>query len=186
VRARVAAAWKEWRAMASLITNRSIPFKIRGSVHESCVRSVMLYDAETWALTGKLEDILKSCDSRMLRYMARVRQDRISSEEVAKRCSLKMIQNELRQKRLQWCGHVRREKEGGVLRLVEEMEVLGKRKVRRPRKTWKDIVKRDLELIGVEESEALDRGRWRKIIAGPTANYRENYGLKTIMMIFHT
>jgi len=37
------------------------------------------------ALTGKLEDILKSFDSRMLRYMARVRwQDRISSEEVAK------------------------------------------------------------------------------------------------------
>jgi len=42
VRARVAAAWKKWREMASLITNRSIPLKIRGSVHESCVRSVML------------------------------------------------------------------------------------------------------------------------------------------------
>jgi len=79
--------------MSSLITNRSIPLKISGRVYESCVRSVMLYSAETWALTGKLEDILKSCDSRMLRYMVRVRwQDRISSEEVAKRCCLKMIQ----------------------------------------------------------------------------------------------
>jgi len=38
--------------MASLITNRSSPLKIRGSVYESCVRSVMLYGAETWALTG--------------------------------------------------------------------------------------------------------------------------------------
>jgi len=27
---------------------------------------------------------------------------------------------------------------------VEEMEVAGKRKARRPRKTWKDIVKMDL------------------------------------------
>jgi len=52
----------------------------------------MLYGAETWALTGKLEDILKSCNSRMLRHMARVIwQDRISSEEVAKRSGLKMI-----------------------------------------------------------------------------------------------
>jgi len=59
---------------------------------------------------------------------------------------------------------VRRETEGGVLRLVEEMEVLGKRKVGRPRKTWKDIMKRDLVLIGVDESVALDRGRWIKII----------------------
>jgi len=82
----------------------------------------------------------------------------------------KMIQDKLRQKRLQWFGHVRREKEGGVLRLVKEMEVSGKRKVGRPRKAWKDIVKRDLELIGAEESVALDRGRWRKIIAGPTPN----------------
>jgi len=57
--------------MASLITNRSIPLKIRESVDESCVRSVMLYRAETWmALLGKLEDILKSCDRRILRYMA--------------------------------------------------------------------------------------------------------------------
>jgi len=106
-------------------------------------------------------DILKTCDKRMLRYMARVRwQNRISSEEVAKRCGLKMIPDKLRQKRLQWFSHVRSETEGGVLRLVEEMEVRGKRTVGRPRKTWKDIVKRDLELIGVDESVAMDRGRW--------------------------
>jgi len=55
---------------------------------------------------------------------------------------------------------------GGVLRLVDEMDVSGKWKVGRPRKTWKDIVNRDLELKGVWYS--FDRGRWRKIIAGPT------------------
>jgi len=161
--------WKQWREMASLVSNRSIALKIRGSVHESCVRSVILYGGETWALTWKLEDVLNSCDSRMLRYMAGVRwQDRISSKEVAKRCGLKMIQDKLRQKRVQWFGHVRRETEGVVLRLVGELEVSGKGEVGRPRKTWKDLVKRDLELIGVDESVALNRGRWRKIIASPT------------------
>jgi len=56
----------------------------------------MLYGAETWAQTGKLEDILKRCDRRTLRYMARVRwQDRISSEELAMRCVLKMKQDKL-------------------------------------------------------------------------------------------
>jgi len=59
--------------MASLITNRSIPLKISGSVCESCVRSVILNGAETRGLTGTLEDILKSCHGRMLRYTARVR-----------------------------------------------------------------------------------------------------------------
>jgi len=82
-----------------LITNRCIPLKVRGFVYESCVRSVVLYGAETLALTSKLEDILKRCDRRKLIYMARVRwQDRLSSEEVVKRCGLKMIQDKLRQK----------------------------------------------------------------------------------------
>jgi len=91
--------------------------------------------------------------------------DRISSEEVAS--GLKIIQDKLRQKGLQWFGHVRRETEVGVLRLVEEMDS-GKSKVGRQRKTLKDIVKRDLELIGVEESVVLHLGRWRKIITSPT------------------
>jgi len=34
-------------------------------------------------------------------------------------------------------------------------------------------VKRDLELTGVDEIVALDRGRWRKIIASPTPSERE-------------
>jgi len=37
------------------------------------IRSVMLYGAETWALTGKFDDKLISCDRRKLRYMAIVR-----------------------------------------------------------------------------------------------------------------
>jgi len=48
-----------------------------------------------------------------------------------------------------------------VLRLVDEMEVPGKRKVGRSRKTWKVTVKRDLEVFGVEENVAFDRRRWR-------------------------
>jgi len=53
VRARVAATWNT-REIASLIINRSIPLKIRGSVYESCVRSFMLYGAETWALNKEI------------------------------------------------------------------------------------------------------------------------------------
>jgi len=46
--ARIAAAWKKWRKMVSLITNRSIPLKVRGSVYESYVRSVVLNGARTY------------------------------------------------------------------------------------------------------------------------------------------
>ena len=113
----------------------------------------------------------------MLRYMAGVRwQDRISTEEVSNRCGVRKIQDKLRYRRLQWFGHVKREAEGGVLRLVEEMEVEGKRKAGRPRKTWKDTVQRDLKILGVDENMVLDRRSWRRIIASPTPT-KGKYGL---------
>jgi hypothetical protein len=50
---------KKWREMVGLLTNKSILLKIRGSGYDSCVGSVMLYGAETWAMTGQIEDIEK-------------------------------------------------------------------------------------------------------------------------------
>ena len=85
VRARVTAAWKRWREISSLLVNRNIGLRSRGGVYEACVRSALLYGAETWALTGRLVDVLRNCDRRMLRHMAGVRwQDGRSSDEVAK------------------------------------------------------------------------------------------------------
>ena len=71
MRARVSAAWKKWRDMAGLLTDKRTPLRVRGIVYESCIRSVMLYGSETWAVTkkGEDEDIIRKCDRRMLRYM---------------------------------------------------------------------------------------------------------------------
>ena len=84
VRTRIKAAWSKWREISSLITNQQIPLEARTKVYCACVRPVLLYGSETWALTKKLEKILESCDCRMLRYMAGIRwEDRISNSEVA-------------------------------------------------------------------------------------------------------
>ena len=56
------------------------------SFYDGCIRSVMLYGSETWAMTQKDEDIMKKCDRRMLRYMTGVKwKDGVSSKEVAMR-----------------------------------------------------------------------------------------------------
>ena len=81
--ARVGAAWEKQKEIASLLVNRGIPLHHHGIVYEACIRSVMLYGGETWALTARLEGILLSCDRRMLRYMAGVTWgDCVRSEEV--------------------------------------------------------------------------------------------------------
>lgn len=50
----------------------------------------MLYNAETLAVTGRVENILKRHDQRMLRYIAEVKwQNKASREEVVMRYALK-------------------------------------------------------------------------------------------------
>ena len=70
--------------------NRHIPLKNRGSIYNACIRPVLLYGAETWNITKKLEETLQSCDRRMLPYMAGVSlSDRVASNDVASRCGVK-------------------------------------------------------------------------------------------------
>ena len=126
----------------------------------------MLHGAETWQMKKRIENILRRCDRRMLRYMAGVSwADRIPSVEVAKRCGLTDIQGKMRQRRLQWFGHVRREKEGGGLRRVEEMRVPGVMPVGRPKRTWRETVESDMEKLGISEELAMDRAGWRRVIS---------------------
>ena len=43
-------AWGKFRQLLPLLTNRHLPLLTRGKVYSSCVRSVMLHAAETWAM----------------------------------------------------------------------------------------------------------------------------------------
>ena len=89
IRARVGAAWGKWKEIASLLVNRGILLHHRGKVYEACIRSVMMYGGEMWALTARLESILLSCDRRMFRYMAGVTwREHVRSAEVARRCGV--------------------------------------------------------------------------------------------------
>ena len=44
-------AWGKFHQLLLLLTNRNLPLLIRGQVYSTCVRSVMLHAAETWAMT---------------------------------------------------------------------------------------------------------------------------------------
>ena len=81
--------------------NCSIRLRTSGRVHEACVRSALLYGAETWALTSSLMDVICRCDRRMLRYMTGAGwPDGRSTSEVAEMCGVEGLSVKLRQRRL--------------------------------------------------------------------------------------
>ncbi len=140
----------------------------RGRVYEACVRSALLYGAETRALTNTLMEVLRSCDGRMLRYTAGVRwQDGRSSSEVAEMCGVEGLSARLRQRRLRWFGRVERAG-GGALNEARDLRVEGRRPPGRAKKKWSGCVREDMNLLEIEEHMAQDPKLWRTVIARPT------------------
>ena len=62
---------------------------------------------------------------------------------------------------VRWYGHVLRRDDDSVLRVALNLEVTGKRKRGRPKKTWKKQVEEETEKIGLKKEDALRRDKWR-------------------------
>jgi len=72
----------------------------------------------------------------------------------------------LQQNRLRWYGHVlRKEDTDWVKKCMElEYEVEGSRPIDRPKRTWKEVVQKDCQARNLNKEDAMDRGRWKKLI----------------------
>ena len=60
-----------------------------------------------------------------------------------------------------WYGHVLRRDDDSVLRVALNLEVTGKRKRGRPKKTWKKQVEEETEKVGLKKEDALRRDKWK-------------------------
>ena len=45
-----------------------------------------------------------------------------------------------------------------------EFEVEGSTPRRRPKRTWKEVVQKDFQAHNLNNEDAMDRGRWKKLI----------------------
>ena len=66
-------AWGKFRQLLPLLTNCHLPLLTRGKVYSSCVRSVMLHAAETWAMKVDTLNRLRRNDRAMIRWICNVR-----------------------------------------------------------------------------------------------------------------
>jgi len=68
----------------------------------------------------------------------------------------------LLQNRLRWYGHVLRKEDTDWVKM--EYEVEGSRPRGRPKRTWKEVVQKDCQTRNLNKEDAMDRGRWKKLI----------------------
>lgn len=168
--ARIRSGWRKFRELLPLLTTRGLSFRVKGRLYAACVRSVMLYGSETWAV--KEEDVrrLKSTEMRMVRWMCgaslndRQGEGRATGENLRGRLGLECIGVVLRRSRLRWFGHVERMEDDNWVKRVRNMNVEGVVARGRPKKTWDEVVRKDLRDMGLNRETAKDRAAWRAAI----------------------
>jgi len=108
-------------------------------------------------------------EMRMLRWMCgNMRRDKVRNEDIRIKIGVASIEEKMRENRLRWFGHVRRRPTDAPVRRVERIK-LGqvKRAHGRPKKTWMEVIRQDIEAKGLSEGILLERNEWRKLIHVP-------------------
>ena len=109
---------------------------------------------------------IQRAEMRMVRWMCGVKlKDRLPSKELRERLGIDDIALVLQQNRLRWYGHhVLRKDDDGWVKKCMEYKVEGPRPRRKPKRTWREVVREDCQARKLNKEDAVDRCRWRKMI----------------------
>ena len=158
--ARCGAAWAKFRQHLPLLTDRSLPLKLKGRFFNSNVRSSLLYATETWPMSKAALHRLMRNDRAMIRWMCRTSISNGPPMKVLlEKLGIRDLDDLILERRLRWYGHV--ERSSGEINRVRTMPIPGKRGPGRPAMTWDELVNKDLKDRGLKASDAQNRTQWR-------------------------
>ena len=73
----------------------------------------------------------------------------------------------IKKSRLRWFGHVEQKDDNDWVKHIT-LEVEGIRQRGRPKKTWWDCVKNDMDSLSLSEKDVQFRNKWKRRINGAT------------------
>ncbi|KAG5588085.1 hypothetical protein H5410_048519 [Solanum commersonii] len=102
----------------------------------------------------------------MLRWMCgHTKSDKIRNEVIPEKVGVASVVDMLREARLRWLGHVKRQGTDAPVRRCEGLVVEGTQRGRgRPKKYWEEVIRQDLAQLHLTENMTLDRKESRSRI----------------------
>lgn len=167
---RIAAATKFYYAMNKcLISKKEISKETKTRVFNAVYIPILTYSSETWTLTQKQKQRIKTQEMRFLRRIEGCRLiDKISNEKIRKNLGVTDINKKMETNQLRWLGHLLRMPESRYAKMGWKLKMEGKRNRGRPRIKWEREMRKRLEEKGVSWRDvpqlANDRKEWRKLI----------------------
>lgn len=162
--ARVNKAWGSFRVLLPVLTNKDISLRQRGYVYRSCVRSILLYASETWAL--KVEDLhrLERNENSMIRWICSVKlSDRNPTKELRQMLGICDIASQVQYNRLRWFGHLERMGDKWP-NSIRSFEIVGEIPRGGQKKKWIHNINKDLADLNLSANLTVNRSEWRKRI----------------------
>ena len=164
--ARCRCAWGKFRENLPLLTSKPVPFDLRGRLFSSNVRSSMLHGRETWPMTFS-DALHRLCrnDRAMIRWICGVKpSDDPSMDNLHAKLGICDLAVLVLDHRLSWFGHVMCS--NSEINRVRSRPVPGMKGPGRPKKTWDECVKQDLNVVYLRPSlriECLGDHLWRTV-----------------------
>ncbi|KAI5109063.1 hypothetical protein C0J45_0460, partial [Silurus meridionalis] len=165
VKKRVQAGWSGWRRVTGVICDSRVSARMKGKVYGTVVRPAMLNGLERVALRKRQEVELEKAELKMLRFSLGVtKMDKIRNEFIRGTAHVGGFGDKVREARLRWFGHVQRRDMNYIGRRMLRMEPPGRRRRERPRRRFMDVVREDMQVVGVKEADVEERVVCRRMI----------------------
>ena len=105
--ARYKCARGKFQQLLPLLTSPQMSLLTRGKVYSSCVRSVMLHRAETWAMKVDTLNRLRRNEHTMIRWICNDKaKDEVSSDSLLTKLGIQDLDVVFCTTRMRWFGHV--------------------------------------------------------------------------------
>ena len=164
-----------YHSVQNRLSSSLILKNLKIQIYRTIILPVVLYGCETWSLILREERRLRVFVNRVLRRIFEPTRDegtgewrKLHNEELNDMYYSPNIFRVIKLRRMRWAGHVARmgERRDVYRVLVEKTD--GNRPLGKPRRTWEDNIKIDLQEVGcggVDWIElAQDRERWRALV----------------------
>ena len=165
--------YQMWRKKLFQSKNISIPTKMHA--FRTLVMSALLYGAETWAVTQQDTRKLKTFQMRCLRDILGVsRWNMLRSTVVLERTGELLVEDQLRQRHLQWLGHLWRMPDHCIQKQLMSCQPSGRgRPPGGAPLRWSNLVNRDLSGVSKWQELIQDRPGWRVATRQPNLPLRQ-------------
>ena len=143
------------------------------------VKPVLLYGCETWKMTDGDNVKIDVFQTKCLRRIYKIFWPYIiTNEEILKKSNMRKWSEEIKIRRWKWIGHILRREHDHLCMTALTWAPEGKRKVGRPKTTWRRTVEKERNELGWQSWKlarkiAQDKKEWLRCIEALCATGRE-------------